>query len=111
MAEHYDWDRFLVPRQGGISPDSSEFMRDPEDPDARFWVSDDLGPKKLSDQAHLPVVVLLGEPGMGKTNVLKDARPLAEAEGRYAIWIDLDHTSSEDRLRDQLTGPQVVQAG
>ena len=99
------------PRQGGISLDSSEFLRDPEDPDTWFSASDDVGPEKLSDQAHLPVVVLLGEPGMGKTNVLKDARALAEGDRRHAIWLDLDHTSSEDRLRDQLTAPQILQAG
>ena len=105
---HYDWVRFLVPRHGAISLDSAEFLRDPSD---WFGKLDNPDLKTLADLAHLPVVVILGEPGMGKSKLLREAEDLAEAEGRAPILIDLDQSSNEERLYRRLTTPEILGAG
>lgn len=102
---HYDWVRFLVPRHGAVGLDSAEFLRDPSD----LLGNPDL--KTLSDLAHLPMAVILGEPGMGKSTLLREAEALAKADGRAPISIALDQLSDEERLYRRLTSPKILGAG
>lgn len=108
MEHKYDWARFLVPRDKGISLDSAGFLRDPS---AGFGNLDNPDLVVLSKLADLPAVVLLGEPGMGKTMLLGDADVLAKAEGRNPVRIDLGDYGSEERLYRCLTDRDILAAG
>src|SRR5262249_39922928 len=52
--------------------------------------------------AHYPCLVLLGEPGIGKSSALsaewQRLKTRVEKAGDRTIWIDLRSFSSEDRL-------------
>jgi len=88
IAVHDDWPRYLVPRDGGIVLDSVGFMRDPSEEFGQPDNPDVLRPSVIAD---LPVVVPLGEPGMGKTALLNEAYDAALCEERHAvrsIWQD-----------------------
>jgi hypothetical protein len=104
---HYDWTRFLVPRHGGIGLDSFGFLRNPCE---NFGKLDNPDLVVFSDLAHLPVVVLLGEPGMGKTTLLDDAAVVTKTEGRNPIRIDLSQYG-EDRLVGRLKHREILEAG
>jgi len=108
MENHYDWPRFLIPRDGGIGLDSLGFLRDPDDEFERFENPDLL---RLADIAEHRAVALLGEPGMGKSTLLRDMRDLCEGKGRRAILIDLAEYGSEDRLLRHLQAPEILAAG
>jgi hypothetical protein len=104
MLMHYDWTRFLVPRHGGIGLDSFGFLRNPCE---NFGKLDNPDLVVFSDLAHLPVVVLLGEPGMGKTTLLDDAAVVTKTEGRNPIRIDLSQYG-EDRLVGRLKHREIL---
>ena len=74
MNRHYDWTRFLVPRDGGISLDSLGFLRDPTE---ELGVLDNRDLTVLRRLDDLLVAVLLGELGMGKSTLLAEARTQA----------------------------------
>lgn len=89
----YAWTRFWAPR-GSTAINWDGFLTDPEDelggrlnPCARAW----------SAIAELPCLVLLGEPGMGKSIEVGRGARVQQAAGR-AKHIDLSLYSSEDRL-------------
>jgi hypothetical protein len=68
-AHIYPWTRYWVPRDSGCSPDGA-YLADPESEyawaDARRAVS-------LAELRDKPVLVLLGEAGMGKSRALQQA--------------------------------------
>ncbi|MCG6861743.1 MAG: ATP-binding protein [Chromatiaceae bacterium] len=107
MDPHYDWARFLVPRDGGIGLDSTGFLRDPTE---EFGTLENPDLTVLSRLDQLSVTVLLGEPGMGKSTLLAEARTRAESEGRRVVPLDLASFSSEDRLLRRLTAPEILKA-
>lgn len=75
----YDWLRFWCPREGTYSLSDGGFLFDPDselgstlNPDAR----------KFEEIAATPCLVLLGEPGIGKSHEIIQAEASAEAAAR-----------------------------
>jgi hypothetical protein len=93
----YDWPRFWIPQTGILDLSDAGFLRDP--------VDSLYGPGPLRTLAQLedaPALALLGEPGIGKSASLsQEHRRLATlppARKIQSVYVDLNATSSEDRL-------------
>src|SRR3989442_3474226 len=68
----YDWKRYWVPRDGVFSYDSDGFLLPPaNDSDRLFWPKTDV--VGFDALIAKPCLVLLGEPGIGKTFALREA--------------------------------------
>ncbi len=78
----FNWNRYWVPREGSLSIDSDGFLRSPDaDPQQiKWWKTDAVGFDALLAQ---PCLVLLGEPGIGKSYALEDAERRAK-QARHA---------------------------
>lgn len=78
------------------------------DPRSKWSWAYDAQPVTLGDLTHVQCLVLLGEPGMGKSDVLARERGLAaERAAREStvppLWVDLRGFGNEDRLERRLT--------
>lgn len=82
------WRRFWCPREGSYADDDG-FLRNPDSEYARFYTSDAVAYEALAAKQCL---VLLGEPGMGKSSELRrmaaEARQL-ETGGATTLYRDL----------------------
>lgn len=95
----YPWKRFWYPRAGQISLADAGFLVDPESEYARYHSQD---VRSFDAIAPSSCMVLLGEPGIGKSTALKAefeaTKASAEAVGDMAMSFDLRDYSSEERL-------------
>lgn len=95
----YKWKRFWCERASSVALSDAGYLCDPGTPWGRIV---NPGVLPIESIVHTPCLVLLGEPGMGKTHALEaervtiDAR--AEQEGDQTLWLDLRSFGSEDRL-------------
>ncbi|HLG89121.1 MAG TPA: hypothetical protein VKZ79_18220 [Alphaproteobacteria bacterium] len=91
---NYAWTRFWVPRTGSINLGDGGFMVDPAEP--LLW-SSGTAPTALPELERYPGLVLLGEPGIGKSDTLKveALRLQARADGSVSVHVDLRSFSSE----------------
>jgi hypothetical protein len=69
MAELYNWKRFWCPRSGDIRLDWRGYLSDPESDWGRHENPNLVTIDKLAD---VPCLVLLGEPGIGKSQEMTD---------------------------------------
>lgn len=93
----YRWPRFWVPPDGTIDLSDAGFLRDPTE-----WLARPLGPEPLAALQHWRALVLLGEPGIGKSTTLKEeadrVASLPANANLSSIHIDLRAFSSESLL-------------
>lgn len=97
----YDWPRFWIPQTGILDLSDAGFLRDP--------VDSLYGPgplRTLTQLAGSPALALLGEPGIGKSATLKREHDRVSAlpseQKIHSIYVDLNTTSSEDRLHRRI---------
>jgi len=97
----YNWKRLWVPREGTISfaDDGYPFVPKPD----KVWpslIQSDVVP--FESIAGLPCLVLLGEPGMGKSFALRAAAKAVEKSmeetATKTLFLDLRSYGNEDRL-------------
>lgn len=99
MASIYDWQRYwLDSTDGDRSLEPAGFLIDPEDERSRWRVS----ANRLDEMAEIPCLVLLGEPGMGKTFCLKAERDRLKAAGQATLFIELGRIASDAALHHQI---------
>jgi len=107
----YYWKRFWCPRTGSINLSDGGYLFDPESQYGQINNPDVVPFKSLST---IPCLVLLGEPGIGKTYALAAEREVInvkiEKEGDEIRWFDLRAYRSEDRLVRDLFENSVVLA-
>lgn len=99
--------RYWVRFDGSYSLDAHGWLGDPGGPGSpnSYRNPDAVTSDALSSIA---CVVLLGEPGMGKSHALAEFAAKAEASGSRTLHIDLGSFGSEDRLvREVLNGPEI----
>lgn len=89
------WRRFWSLRDGTYSLQDDGFLVDPEDEYGRH-VHDVVA---LDRMAEVPCLVLLGEPGIGKSSALRQEHERLRAEGQQVILVDLARTTTADALR------------
>ncbi len=106
----YEWQRFWCPRDGSFSLADDGYLVDPTSEFGRTYNPDVMS---FGELAPTPCLVLLGEPGMGKSDTL--AREHSAAQERAdrvttlpPLWVDLRSYGSEDRLFRCLTGAPEI---
>jgi hypothetical protein len=95
----FPWNRFWCPRDGALVLASDGFLLDPESPYGAA-ANPDVVPFERIESA--PCLVLLGEPGLGKSTALRQHRGGVEAgaagPGTAILWKNLNAYQSEERL-------------
>ena len=95
----YDWQRFWCSRDASYSLQDGGFLTDPQ----ANWGSV-LNPHLLvfHEVANVPCLVLLGEPGIGKTRAIEASQQSIDANlhaaGHESLRVDLRIGDSEERL-------------
>lgn len=103
----YNWKRFWCPRDGKFSLSDGGFLVDPESEYGRAFHPDVLPFDLISNNNCL---VLLGEPGIGKSVTIKNEVSVinSKIDEKQLIEIDLRQFSSEDRLVNNLFHNQKI---
>lgn len=94
MMQLYAWTRFWCPREGSYRLSSDGFLAVSEPYRAYSQV------KEFAEIADTPVLILLGEPGIGKTFTIAQERNRIEQDtfsrGERILWPDLRAVDSAD---------------
>jgi hypothetical protein len=94
MPIHYDWLRYWLPRAEPLDL-SGGFLPDPEGDFDRFR---NQALRTLDSLLESPVLVLLGDPGMGKTTALADEAKRLRVAGMMVHHCPLNEYGSEAEL-------------
>jgi hypothetical protein len=99
----YLWNRFWSPRTGQINLGDGGFLWDPENEYGSMYNPD---VKSFSAIETLPVLGLLGEPGIGKSfammNLVDGTKTKVASEGGQILYVDLRSVGSESRLEKKV---------
>ncbi len=95
----YNWKRFWCPRTGSFDLSDGGYLTDPDSEWGHIYNPD---AKSFESITTIPCLVLLGEPGIGKTRSIQTAQSeiyekIKEADDQI-LCLDLRSYSSEDRL-------------
>lgn len=105
----YEWKRFWFPRGAEIDLSDGGFLTDPDGPAGRIAKHSAATLMALTDQRCL---VLLGEPGIGKSHTLEAGRPAIDAEiqgrGDQIHWVDFKAVGEQSNLPRQLLEHQKI---
>ncbi len=100
---NYNFKRFWHPRESWINLSDGGFLSDPESEYSHINNPDVVPFESIMST---PCLVLLGEPGIGKTYAMQTERPAIDSkiktEGGDTLWLDLSSFGSEDRLVHRL---------
>lgn len=98
-GELYNWKRFWCPREGKLNLSDDGYLWDPES-DYGSICNPDVVP--FESIAKSPCLVLLGEPGMGKSTAMQRQKLDIDREiremGNESLWIDLRAYQTDVRL-------------
>lgn len=108
----YNWKRFWCPRGGRINLSDGGFLSDPESEHSHYYPQDVIAFEKL---VNIPCLVLLGEPGIGKTNELLKAvetnRDLLKLSDTQFYYDELNQYSDETRfISNVFANPNFLEA-
>lgn len=96
---HYNWKRFWCPRTGIVNLSDGGYLVNPDSEWGRYYNSEVVSFDSISS---IPCLILLGEPGMGKSYSMRAEREAIDVkiaqEGGQTYWLDLRSYGSEDRL-------------
>lgn len=105
VESRYDWKRFWIPRGGHFALDEDAYLFDPESEYAHFYPSD---AKAFAEIDAIPALILLGEPGIGKSDALdreKDRlQRVSSGANENLLYLNLGSYSSDILLERDLFG-------
>jgi len=93
----YNWLRFWIPIGQSVPLDGHGFLFDPEDEHAHYYYSG-YQARPLNQLTELPVAILLGEPGIGKSTALKVEFDRLQTAGQACLYRELNLYHSDSRL-------------
>jgi HEAT repeats len=100
--QRYDWERFWLEPEARLLLVADDFFPDPKA--GATWMRPSVAAITLAEESSTPCLVLLGEPGLGKSQAVKDAdRALDESpEKPLHQRIDLGAYSDAGSIRAKL---------
>lgn len=96
--DRYSWDRFWQPWDGTAVPPATDFLPD----FSTEWPVKTYDCCRLAQLDDVRVLVLLGEPGIGKSVEVEDEVVRLRAQGRAVEFFDLKTLTSADRLERKI---------
>ncbi|WP_156090437.1 NACHT domain-containing protein [Planktothrix paucivesiculata] len=102
----YDWKRFWYPKGGTCKLDFAGYLDDPESSYAHITNPEVVPFEAIS---RTPCLILLGEPGGGKSLALEQAFEDAKRQGKPALKFELRGFDSSSELRNEIFGNSVFQ--
>ncbi len=109
MCKLFNWKRFWCPRSGKISLNDNGFLLDPESEYAHYYNEDVVAFEKIQDT---PCLILLGEPGSGKTtNLNSEISTLQnQTKGKTDVlfYKNLNEYGDESRLIREIFESPVI---
>lgn len=107
--DHFDWKRFWYRQGTSFQLTDGGYLADP---DGRWGGYLNAAAVAFDQLKQIPCLVLLGEPGIGKTRALAEARRQNEHEaadsGDAVQWFDLHAYQSDTRLESTILGDETV---
>lgn len=104
----YNWQRFWYPRESTIELLDGGYLYKPNREWARFLQPNIVPLESLS---HIPCLILLGEPGIGKSNELRKLEIFTREQlTETAFWFDLGGYQTDTMLNEELFKASVFQA-
>lgn len=94
---NYNWSRFWIPFGQSVPLDGHGFLFDPEDEHAHYYYTG-YKARLLSQLSELPIAILLGEPGIGKSTALKEEFERLQATEQACLYQELNQYHSDSRL-------------
>lgn len=99
LKQVYNWKRFWCPRTGNINLSHGGYLFDLDSECGRFYKNDTVSFDAI---AGIPCLVLLGEPGIGKSTAMNSRQALIERQvaetGGISLWINLRAYQTDIRL-------------
>ncbi|SCX37435.1 NACHT domain-containing NTPase [Nitrosospira sp. Nsp1] len=105
----HNWTRFWFPLGKSLPLDGLGFLHDPENEYAHFYYND-YQPRPLNQLTEIPVVILLGEPGIGKSTALKQESFRLQARGEAYLYKELNQYHDDTRLIGDVFDSEKLQA-
>src|ERR1035441_2841289 len=101
-ARLYDWKRYWVPRDGSFAFDFEGFLAAPSSDGGWSWHKTDV--VGFDELAAKPCLVLLGEPGIGKSIALGNARKhvIGTRPSARVLFRNLGEYGDEGRLIEEI---------
>ncbi|MGO9689915.1 MAG: NACHT domain-containing protein, partial [Syntrophobacteraceae bacterium] len=97
----YNWKRFWINREGQLNLSDGGYL---SDPDSKYGIFANPDGLPFSSVAGTPCLILLGEPGIGKTHAIEtEYRSLVTSGQDRKLILNLRSYSSEDRLHRELS--------
>lgn len=93
----HNWPRFWIPIGQSVPLDGHGFLLDPEHKHAHYYYTG-YRARLLNQLSELPIAILLGEPGIGKSTALKDEFDRMQAAEQACLYRELNQYHSDSRL-------------
>jgi hypothetical protein len=99
--------RFWLPRDQPLRLDGTGFLPDPTGP---FGQAANPQVRQLEQLRDTGCLILLGEPGLGKSTALELEREALLSQGRLVHYVDLGATGQEETLRSRMFDADTFQS-
>lgn len=104
---HHNWPRFWIPLGEPAPLDGLGYLYDPDNEYAHFYYTS-YQPNHLSQLGATPIVILLGEPGIGKSTALQEESLRLQTEGETFLYRELNQYQSDTRLIEDIFGSEEI---
>jgi len=102
---HHRWQRYWLPMGANLNLDVDGFLPDPECEFGRHY-NPEL--RRLEALRAIPLLMLLGEPGAGKSTLMQDEADALAAAGQAVHSLRLNEYSSADLVSAAFDSPSVL---
>jgi hypothetical protein len=97
----YDWERFWYPKGGEYKSDYAGYLENPRSTYA-YLTNPNPDVVPFENISEKPCLVLLGEPGMGKSFAIKQAFDQSKEKGKDSLFFELRGYDSSSDLREEI---------
>jgi hypothetical protein len=103
----YSWKRFWYPQNGRVAIDDNGFLEDPESQFAELTANEAVSFEEINS---IPCLILLGDPGLGKSYALEDVSAALHAQGKHVLFLNLKSYGDEGRLIHEVFESDEIQS-